>query len=181
MIVVVSGMPGCGSTTTARLLAKKLKLKFFSVGAYTKKIMREDMKIDKKETERSVDFWKTKRGKSKEHHVTVERMQEDLAKRGDIVIEGKISIRFIKNADFRIWLKAPLNVRAKRYVKRDNLMLKDAMRFLKEKQRDERENWKKIYGFDYFIQEKEADLIIDTMNKKPEEIVKMIINSIKVN
>ena len=178
VVVVISGMPGCGSSTAARLLAKKMRLKFFSAGDYTKKIAKEEEKIDKKLTERIVHFWNTHRGKSKEHHMSVEETQQNIAKKGNMVIESKLGIHFIENSDFKIWLKAPFKTRAERYVNRDKISIDDATKFLRDKENHERENWKRIYGFDYFGQEKEADLVIDTSDKSPEEIVNIIIKFI---
>lgn len=178
VVIAISGMPGCGSSTTGVLLAERLRLDFFSAGTYTKKMAMDVEKIDKKQTELAVEFWKTKRGKSKDHHMSVEKLQQDLAEKGNIVIESKLGIRFIK-ADFKIWLKAPFETRAKHYTKRDGISLKDAIKLLKEKENSERENWKRIYGFDYFDQEREADLVIDTSDKSPEEIVDLIIKSMK--
>lgn len=177
-VIVISGMPGCGSSTTGVLLAEKLGLRFFSAGNHTKKIAIEEEKIDKKQTERIVDFWKTSRGKSKDHHLSVEELQQALANDGNIVIESKLGIRFIKNADLRVWLKAPASLRAGRYVKRDGITHEEASKFLEEKEKSERDNWKRIYGFDYFHQENEADLVIDTSDKKPDEIVDEIIKFI---
>jgi len=174
-VITISGLPGCGSSTTGALLAEKLGLKFFSVGTYTKKIVREDEKIEKKQTEYAIDFWKTKRGKSRNHHVAVEVLQQKLAEEGDIVIESKLGIRFVKNSDFKIWLKAPTEARIKRYAQRDGNHEDKAKQQLEEKEKMERENWKRIYGFDYFDQEKEADLVIDTSDKSPEKIVDIII------
>jgi len=78
-----------------------------------------------------------------------------------------------------VWLKAPFETRSERYVNRDKISLTDAIRFLLEKEKSERENWKRIYEFDYFDQEKEANLVIDTSDKKPEEVVDLIIKSMK--
>ena len=178
-VIVISGMPGCGSSTTARLLAEKLGLKFFSAGKHTKKLAEEAEKLYYKETERIVEFFKTDRGKSKDHHMSVEELQQNLANEGDIVIESKLGIRFIKNAAFKIWLKAPFETRSERSVKRDEISTEDANKFLKEKENAERENFKRIYNFDYFDQEKEADLVIDTSDKSPEEIVDIIIKFIE--
>ncbi len=177
VVIVISGMPGCGSTTTGALLAEKLGLKFFSAGNYTKQLARDEEKIDGKETERIVNFWDTLRGKSKDHHMSVEELQQKLVKEGDIIIESKLGIHFLK-ADFRVWLKAPKEIRALRYVKRDSISLADAVSFLRKKEAAERDNWRRIYSFDYFDQEKEADIVIDTSDKTPEEIVEIIIKAI---
>ena len=178
VVIVISGMPGCGSSTTSALLSEKLGLKLFSAGNYTKKLAKEEEKINGKETARIVEFWKTIRGQSKEHHMAVEELQQKLADEGDVVIEGKLSIHFIKNADFKIWLKAPTETRAERYAKRDGHDGHRALEQLEAKEKSERDNWKRIYGFDYFDQETEADIVIDTSDKTPEEIVASIIKSI---
>ncbi|MCX6818489.1 MAG: cytidylate kinase family protein [Candidatus Aenigmarchaeota archaeon] len=178
-VIAISGMPGCGSSTTARLLAEKMNLKFFSAGDYTKELAKEEAKIDKNQTERIIDFWKTKRGQSKDHHMAVEELQQNIAKDGNIVIESKLGIHFIRNSDFKIWLKAPFKTRAERYVKRDGFHLEKAIGFLREKENSERANWKRIYGIDPFDQEKEADLVIDTSDKSPEEIVDIIIKAVR--
>ena len=81
--------------------------------------------------------------------------------------------------DLSIWIKAPQSVRAARYAKRDIISLEKAKKQLIEKESVERKNFKKIYGFDYFDQEKEADLVIDASNKSPEEIVSIIIERIR--
>ena len=49
---------------------------------------------------------------------------------------------------------------------------------MKEKEKLERDNFQRIYGFDQFDLEKEADLIIDTTDKTPEEIVEEIIKNV---
>ncbi|MCD6557590.1 MAG: cytidylate kinase family protein [Candidatus Aenigmarchaeota archaeon] len=169
--IVVSGMPGCGSSTTAELLAKKLKMDFFSLGKYTKKQFQ-----DKGETQSAIKQWSTDIGSSKEFHQKSDAMQQSLAKHGNIVIESKLGIHFIgKLADLKVWLEAPIHVRAQRYAKRDNLKYDEALEMLEKKEAIERRKWKEMYGFDYFDQRKDADLVIDTSDKTPEEIVDQII------
>ncbi len=179
-VIVISGMPGCGSTTAGKLLSEKLGIKFFSVGHYFKSLGHKG-----RETERAVNLWKSDTGREvqfskKGSHNALEEMQIALAKSGDIVIESKLGIRFLKKyADFTVWLKAPLHTRAERYAKRDNIPVSEAARLLKEKESLERKNFKKIYGFDFFSQEKEADIVIDTSHKTPERVVDEIIRDMK--
>ena len=128
--IVISGMPGCGSSTTAELLAKKLKMDFFSLGKYTKKQFQ-----DKGETQSAIKQWSTDIGSSKEFHQKSDAMQQSLAKHGNIVIESKLGIHFIgKLADLKVWLEAPIHVRAQRYAKRDNLKYDEALEMLEKKE-----------------------------------------------
>ena len=45
-------MPGAGNSTTGKLLAKRLKLKYFSIGRYFK----DHAKSAQKETEKAIKF-----------------------------------------------------------------------------------------------------------------------------
>ena len=78
-------------------------------------------------------------------------------------------------ANFKVWLKASISVRAKRIAGRDKISVEKARDQLIEKERLEQETWRRIYGFDYKDMEKEADLVIDVSDQSPIEIVDRII------
>ncbi len=179
VVIVISGMPACGSSTAAKLLAKKLKLKHFSLGDYTKKDAAKVIKKEK-ETERAADNWKRSDYNTRKTQEKYDNVQKAVAKKGDVVIDSKLGIHILGNlADVKVWVKAPFPVRAGRVAERDGIGAANAKTILKEKETAERKNWEKIYGFDYFSQEKEADIVIDTSDKNPEEIVKIIIKKVK--
>jgi cytidylate kinase len=173
VVIVISGMPGCGSSTTSKLLAKKLGIDHYSVGDYNKSQV-----ADGSETQKGITMWTRMKGKVlRAFHIESDKIARQVAKKGNVVIDGKIAIRMIKGKyDFSVWLKADENVRAKRYSKRDSVTETESNEELRKKEKLERKNFKRIYGFDYFDQEKEADLVIDTGHKPPEEIVEEIIN-----
>jgi len=122
-----------------------------------------------------MNIWDTNLGKSKIFHETIDELPKRLAEIGNIVIEGKLAVHMIPNAGLKIWLKASLEKRAERINFRDNLGVENARRVLMAKEKKEREEWKRIYGFDYFNQEAEADLVIDTSNLSAEEVAERIL------
>ena len=62
VVIAFSGLPGTGSSTAGKLLAERLGLDFFSVGLYNKSHAEKfSGKSVKKETERSVVMWSTKK------------------------------------------------------------------------------------------------------------------------
>lgn len=169
--VAISGQSCVGSTSVGRLLAKKLKVRFFSPGEFFKK---QGSGLSSKS---AIFVWKTK-GMGKNFHEAIDDAQRDLARNGNIVIVGKISIHVLNELAFKIWLKASKDVRVGRLSEREGFGIEEAKKTLEEKESLEREGWKRIYGFDYYDQEKEANLVIDTENKSVEEIVKDIISKL---
>ncbi len=171
-VIVISGLTCVGSTTIGKKLSQKLGLKFFSLGNYLKSLSKG------KETERATSIWKTEEGRSKNFHEKLDEMQQKLAKDGNIVINSKLGIKML-DADFKVWLKADKDVRAKRCAGRDNISFDEALRLLEQKEDFEINEWKKIYGFDFRDQEQKADLVIDTSDKNPDETVEIIIHELK--
>lgn len=179
VVVALSGQPGCGSTTVSRLLAQVLGIEFFSVGNYTKKIAL-NISGEPEETQRTVEFWQSEKGKNAEFHHESDMMQKGRAAKGNVVIDSKLAIHMLRGfANISVWLKAPLGRRAERVAKRDSISVKEAEAILKEKEKLERDNWERIYGFDYFSQEKEADIVIDVGEKRPDQIAGMIVDELR--
>lgn len=179
LVIVISGMPGCGSTTTGKLLSDRTGIEFFSVGTYYKKLAeKKTHTVDP--TTASVKYLSSREGSKKKLHNDIDKMQVELAKKGNIIIESKLGVHMLRNlADFRIWLKADIKTRSKRYAQRERMPLRAAEKLLKEKEKLEKKSFNQIYGFDFFDLEKKADIVIDTSNKTPKEVVAAITTSLR--
>ena len=185
-VIAISGPPGAGTSTIAREIAKRLGLEYFSPGRVYK-----DMSDKKEETLAAFELWKTDKGKSKELHNYIDHLQKEKAKKGNIIIDGKISIKMLeKYATHKIWIDAPLEVRVDRALERIKLSpgteeyekkKAEIKKNIEERQELERENWKKIYNFDYFEQKNlEGVIFIDNnKSKSVEDVVGEIIEKIK--
>jgi len=172
LTVVISGPPGSGSTKTALSLAKKLGLKCFSTGDLFKS-------YSKQRKNRALDIW-SQFGKSREFHHDLDAYQREKAKKGNIVICGKLSVFLLKDvADFKIWLEAPLKVRAGRIAKREGISMVKAMDQTKEREEVERRAWERIYDFDYFDSKDLADVVIDSSENSVKKVVEEILKSMK--
>jgi len=169
VVIAVTGKPGAGTSTIAKMLADKLGLDYFSPGEYVKKMYEGESQTDKANT-----HWKGK-GKSKEFNKKIDKLQFELAMKGDIVLCGKLSIWALGDlADIKIWLDCDFEERARRAAKRDNISLEEAREKLKERELMEEKEWKRIYGFDRDEQRDMADIVIDSSDMSQDEVLEEI-------
>jgi len=173
-MIAISGRPGSGSSTTARLLAKKLKLRHFSVGGHIKKQQHKST-----EAEAIVSYWKTN-GRDASYNKEMDDLAMKEARKGNVVIDGKLAIHFLKNtARFKVWLDCPLKVRAIRYSQRDKIKPEEAAKIIKDTEAAHIKYWREMYSINPFDQEFEADVVIDTSKKDSDEVVYEIIQKMK--
>ncbi|MBI4162203.1 MAG: cytidylate kinase family protein [Candidatus Aenigmarchaeota archaeon] len=186
-VIAIAGQPTAGSSIVAKLLAKKLKLKHFSAGDYFKKKAksvskkgRTDAKGVNPLTKRTTEFLRDSTGGSQSFHNKLDELQKKNAKKGRVVIDSKLAIKMLAEyADLKIWVKCDKKIRAERIAGREDISIKEAEKILEEREKTERSVFKRIYGFDTFDQEKDADLVIDSTNKTPEQIVDEIVAAYK--
>ncbi len=192
VVIAISGQPGAGSTTTARLLAERMKLNYFSPGRVFKDLGKgtahEQFYYDEfkarcdrlglvipslsasNDTSGTVDLWNTSFGKDPRLHKIIDDLQKSIARKGNVVLDGKLSLHMIREANLRVWLKASRQKRAQRVYERDAIPLIDAEKLLHKRESIEREEWKAMYGIDYWMQEVLANKVIDTTNKSPSQV-----------
>lgn len=196
VVIAISGQPGAGSTTTAKLLADRLHYHYFSPGRVFKDISRgiiqnqfyypefkkrcDSIKLtipvftQTDDTHGTVDLWKTEFGKNPRLHKVIDDLQKSVASGGNAVLDGKLSLHMIPEATLKVWLKASRQQRAKRVFDRDNLPISEAESLLGERETLERKEWKSMYGLDYWEQEGRAHLVIDTGDKSPSQVALLI-------
>ena len=173
MIITLSGLPGSGKSTVAKLLAKKLGYRFFSMGDLRgKAALERGLTIDAfnalpENTDTIVDDYQKKLGE----------MEDNL------VIDGRISWHFIPTS-FKVFLSVDPKVGAerifagKRGVNRaDEPEYTDAAHVLKtlaSRVASDTERYKKHYGID-FADRSVYDLVIDTSGQSPEETAEAVL------
>ena len=172
-VLTISGVPGSGTTTIARLLAEKLNLKMIYIG----EIFRELAKEHKMTLEEFGEY----ADDNPEIDRKLDERQLEYGKLGNIVLEGRLSgcVMRINNINaFKVLLTADLEERIKRVMGRENKGYEQVREEIEAREELELERYKKIYNLNY-LDISVYDLVIDTTDMSPEEIVIKIIEEFR--
>jgi cytidylate kinase len=168
MLITISGLPGSGKTTVARLLARSLGLEHVYAGD-----------IFRREAER--------RGLSLEAYLrraetdsTIDRALDEQMKRrageGNAVLEGRLAGYVADQAGtraFKVFLDAPEEVRAARIAGREGGATVERLREIQAREASDRRRYRDIYGVDYHDRSR-YDLVMETGSRTPEELAAAI-------
>lgn len=166
--VAISGKSGCGNTTVSTLLAQKLGVKLIN---YTFRQLAAEkgltlaQVIENARTDDSYDIF-------------VDKHQVELAKAEPCVLGSRLAIWMLKEADLKVYLFASDETRAKRILNREGGDLQKIKDFTAMRDSEDTRRYKKIYNIDnndYAF----SDLIIDTADYNPEQIVNLIVAELK--
>ncbi|NOZ59059.1 MAG: AAA family ATPase [Euryarchaeota archaeon] len=165
MIVTISGPIGSGKTTVARAIASRFKLRHVSAGEVFRSLARErGMSL--------AEFSKY----AEEHHEVdrlVDERQVELARQGNAVVDGRLTAWLLPEAELKIWLKAPLEVRAERVAKREGISFEQALRETKLREESEAKRYREIYGID-LGDLTPYDVVINTGIYEAEDVIEII-------
>ncbi|MGC8663324.1 MAG: (d)CMP kinase [Thermoplasmata archaeon] len=170
MIIIISGPPGSGKTTVAKMLSEKLNLPLVSSGNIFRsmakdlgKSVEEFSKIAEKDDsiDRNID----------------EKILEIMKKGNDMVIDSRLAGWFAKKNNinaFKVYLNANRNKRYERINKREKTTIQN----LTIREESEIKRYMNIYGID-FKDLSIYDLVLNTDDLSPENIVDLIMESAK--
>jgi cytidylate kinase len=136
MILTVSGEIGAGKSTVARGLAQTLGLRYLSSGElFRDEARRRGMTV-------------SALGRLAEQDPAIDRMIDDTqiaeAKAGRIVVESRLS-GWLITGDVRVWLRAPVDVRAQRIAARDAMTVDAARADIETRDTSERRRYASLY------------------------------------
>ena len=164
MRIAISSKSGCGNTTVTTLLAEKLGYKMVN------------FTFRQLAAERGVDFWTFCRMAEADDDIDreLDRRQVEMAMAEEnCVLGSRLAIWMLEKADLKVYLQATAETRAKRVLKREGGSLEERMAQTEMRDRNDSARYKRIYSIDN-SDTSVADLVIDTDDRTPEEIVELI-------
>ncbi|MBW3015276.1 cytidylate kinase family protein [Candidatus Woesearchaeota archaeon] len=175
MKITISGTLGSGKSTVARILCKKLKLKYYYTGQKFRELAEESgMDIH--------EFGKLAE-KSREIDNKLDEWQEELGKKEDnFLLDGHIAFHFVPDS-IKIFLDGSIDERARRIFtdksrKEKNLSLEDTKQKILKRESSERKRFQEYYGINHH-DKSNYDIYVDTTELTVEEVIATILTQIK--
>ena len=172
MIITIGGLAGTGTTTLAEVLSEKLDIPFISAGSIFREMAAErGMSV--------LEFSEFAEGND-DIDKEIDKRQALKAKSAEnLIIEGRLSAFFVENADLRICLMTPFDVRSKRIAQREDKSVELAKEEIITREKSEALRYMEIHNIDISNMEI-YDLIINTDSFDPQSISEIIIQTLKV-
>ncbi|BAW30981.1 MAG TPA: AAA family ATPase [Methanothermobacter sp.] len=171
MIITISGLPGAGTTTITKILSRKLGIPFISAGDVFRQMA----------AEKGMEILEFSKLAEKDHEIDkeIDTRQAEIAKKAkNLIVEGRLSAYFV-DADLKILIIAPADIRAERISRRESKPIKKVKYEMKKREESEAKRYKEIHGID--IKDLQVyDIILNSAHFKPEEITNIIIKIIEV-
>ena len=169
MRITISGLPGSGTTTIARLLSKALSMEIISAGELFRELARDkDLQL--------AQFNELAEGSADFDRWIDEQQGKEALKREQVIAEGRLSGYFVPSAELKIWLKAPIEVRARRVAKREKIAYEAALAAMKTREQSEHKRYEAYYGID-LNDLSIYDLVIDSSRWRENDIVAVILQA----
>ena len=172
MIITIGGLAGTGTTTLAEVLSDRLEVPYISAGSVFREMAAEHgMSV--------LEFSEFAEGND-DIDKEIDKRQAEKAKSSDnLIIEGRLSAFFVDNADLKVCLVTPFDVRSKRIAQREDKSVDIAKDEIITREKSEALRYKEIHNIDISNMEI-YDLIVNTDSFDPESISEIIIQTLKV-
>ena len=172
MIITIGGLAGTGTTTLAEVLSEKLDVPYISAGFIFREMAAErGMTV--------LEFGEFAEGNDDIDKESDKRQAEKAKSAENLIVEGRLSAFFVDNADLRICLMTPFDVRSKRIAQREDKSVEIAKEEIITREKSEALRYKEIHNIDISNMEI-YDLIVNTDSFDPESISEIIIQTLKV-
>ncbi len=159
LTITVSGVSGAGKSLGARALAEAFNLRYISSGQILRQLAKK----------RNISLEEFCAIREPEVDYEMDRRNLKFAMEGNVIIDARLSGWCAGDwADVKIFYECPLDVRAERVAKRDNITVKEARERLEKRDREDHEKYKELYGINSY-DKSIYDIVIDNGKLTKEE------------
>jgi cytidylate kinase len=169
MLITISGLPGSGKTTVARLLSHRLGVPLIYAGD-----------LFRREAEaRGLTLEQFNALAERDHHIDreLDAKMAAYARRGGFVLEGRLAafVALQEDADaLKVWLTASDAVRAQRVSQREGKDAATVLQLNDARQRSDAKRYREIYGFE-LDDTAPYDLVLNSDHETPDALAEHIL------
>lgn len=168
--IAISGDIGTGKSTLARLLSEKLNWEYISAGNYFRDWYKS----------KGMDVSKVYGIPEEEDRKMEASFQKEMKEKNGVVFESRLAGWLAR--DYPETLKVLCTVENeeayKRVSKRDSVSEAEAKTLSIQRSKDLKDKFNKLYDVSDFLDEKYFDLVIDTTNLKPDEVLQKVLEKL---
>lgn len=170
-VITIGGLHGTGKSSVADAIAERFDLRRVSAGVIFRQLAAE-RGLSLEEFSRIAE-------KDKEIDRLIDDRLKSSAEEGGVVIDGQLAGWMAgDNADLKIMLTAPVEVRVKRIADRDGTDYEDALQETLAREASERERYSEYYGVD--ISDLSIyDMILDTTDRTLDEVIETVCEAVR--
>jgi cytidylate kinase len=169
VLITISGLPGSGKTTVARLVARALQLEHVYAGdIFRRQAAARGLSLEefarRAETDHTIDR-------------ALDAQMRERARQGNAVLEGRLAAFMADEAGvaaLRVFLDASEEVRAARIAGREGGDATERLPQMRTREASDARRYREIYGFDYHDPSR-YDLVLGTDGRAPEELAAEIV------
>jgi CMP/dCMP kinase len=169
LLITISGLPGAGTSTVARLVADALGLERVDGGTVFR-AMAAERQLD-------VNQFSLVAEDDPEIDLELDQRLANRAREGDVVLESRLAAWIAANEGMtatRIWVDAEERERARRVAAREGGDPESALDANRAREASERRRYRTYYGID--LDDRSVyDLVIDSTGQPPEAVAESIV------
>ena len=169
MLVTVSGLPGSGTSTVARLVAQRLGIAHVDGGTVFRSMASEaglDVRQFSSVAEADADI-----------DVELDARLAAIAREGNVVLESRLAAWIAANegvSHTSVWIDGDERVRAQRVARREGIEPAQALEANRAREASERLRYETLYGID--LDDRSVyDLVIDATNEPADAVAMSIV------
>jgi len=172
-LITISGKIAVGTTTLTKNLVNSLHWKHINIGAIQRN---HDRRCKFKENEMGA------LSRTDDHEKKIDAITQQMLKvEKEIIYEGWLTgffARSYKNVLKVLLICSHDDIRVDRVANRDNVSVEEAKHWIKQRENENTDKWKRLYGEYNFWDPKYFDLVINTYKTGPLETLGKVLDQI---